>query len=116
MPALAQARGRLLERRPRHVERDVLDAADLARRVTPGVLARLVGEDGQQAAVAGIEVQMVLVGLAEIRLLEDERHPERALPEVDGALLGRADEGDVMNALHLHLLHDGLPVRQITYD
>ena len=108
MPRALQPAGRLLERRPRHVERDVLDAPDLSRRVAPGVLARLVREDGQQPAITGIEVQVVLVRLAEIGLLQDERHAERALPEIDGALPGRSDDGDVMDALHLQLAHGGL--------
>ena len=46
----------------------------------------LVGEHREQAAVPGIEVEVVLVGLAQVGLLEDERHAERALPEVDRAL------------------------------
>jgi hypothetical protein len=54
---------------------------------------------------------VVLVGLAEIGLLEDERHAQRALPEIDGALLGRADEGDVVNALDLDLFHGRAPVK-----
>jgi catechol 2,3-dioxygenase-like lactoylglutathione lyase family enzyme len=52
---------------------------------------------------------VVLVGLAQIGLLEDERHAERTLPEVDGALSGRTDERDVVNALDLDLLHEALP-------
>ena len=106
--ALAQPRRRLLESGPRHVEGDVLDATDLARRVTPRVLARLVGEDGQQPAVAWIEIEVVLVGLAEVGLLEDERHSERSLPEIDGALPRRTDEGDVVHALDLNPLHGWL--------
>jgi hypothetical protein len=58
------------------------------RRVAARVQLRLVGEDGQQPPVARIEVQVILVGLAEVRLLEDEGHAEHALPEVDGALPG----------------------------
>src|SRR5688572_24456596 len=48
---------------------------------------------------------MVLVRLPEVRLLEDERHSEKAGPEIDGALLRRADDGDVVKALHLDLFH-----------
>jgi hypothetical protein len=76
--------------------------------VPPGILARFVGEHRQQPAVARIEVQVILVGLAEIGLFEDEGHAERPLPEIDRTLLGRSDQRDVMNALHLHLLHGGL--------
>jgi hypothetical protein len=81
----------------------VLHAADLSRRVASCILARFVGEDRDQPAVAGIEVQVILVGLPEVGLLEHERHAQRALPEVDRALLGRSNEGDVVNALHLYL-------------
>src|SRR5262245_673383 len=48
---------------------------------------------------------MVFIRLAEIGLLEDERHAERALPEVDRALLRRADQRDVVDALDLHFSH-----------
>ena len=109
--ALAKPRRGVREGRPRHVERDVLDAAGLARRVPPGVRARLAGEDRQQTAVARIEIEMVLVGLAKVGLLEHEGHAQRALPEVDGALLRGSDEGDVMDSLDLNLLFHGAPAR-----
>jgi hypothetical protein len=51
---------------------------------------------------------VVLIRLAKVGLLEDERHAQRTLPEIDGALFRRSDEGDVMNALHLQLLHRAL--------
>src|SRR5205814_9345474 len=60
-------------------------------------------EHGEQAPVAGIEVEVVLVRLPEIGLLEHERHAEHALPEVDGALPGRADDRGVMDTLDLDL-------------
>src|SRR5262249_29140041 len=72
------------------------------------VLAGLVGEHGNEPAVSGIEVEMVLVRLAEVRLLEHEAHAEQALPEVDRALAGRAHQRDVMYALNLDALH-GIP-------
>jgi K+-transporting ATPase ATPase C chain len=107
--ALPQAVGNGLERRARDVERDVLDAADLARRVANGVLTRFVREHRQQPPVARIEIEVVLVGLAEVRLLEDERHSEQSLPERDRALLRRSNDRDVMQPLHLDRLHDRLP-------
>ena len=61
-----------------------------------------------QATIARIEIQMVLVRLPEVGLLEDERHAQRTLPEVNSALLRRSDDGDVVNALHLQLLHGAL--------
>src|SRR5215217_6511154 len=48
---------------------------------------------------------MVLVGLAQIGLLEDERHTQRSLPEIDGALLRRSDDRNVMETLDLNLPH-----------
>jgi hypothetical protein len=68
---LGQPIRNLREGRSRDVERDVLDAADLAGSRPARILARLVGEDGQQPSVAWIEVQVIFVGLAQIRLLED---------------------------------------------
>jgi hypothetical protein len=48
---------------------------------------------------------MVLVRFSQIGLLENERHSQRAFPEIDRALSGRADDRDVMNALDLDFLH-----------
>jgi len=96
------------------VEGDVLDAAGIAGGFAAGIGAGLIGEDGEEAAVAGVEVEVVLVGLAEVGLLEDEGHAEDALPEIDGALFGGSDKGDVVEALDgdsghevmlLHILH-----------
>ena len=67
--------------------------------------ALLVGEDRDQPAVARIEVEMALGGVVEVRLLEHERHPEHALPEVDRRLAVGADERDVVDALALELPH-----------
>ena len=79
--------------------------AGLARsRVRVG-LALLVREDGDQPPVAGIEVEMALRRVVEIRLLEDERHAEHALPEVDRGLPVRAVDRDVVDALGLELPH-----------
>ena len=68
-------------------------------------VALLVGEDRDQAAVARIEVEVALRLVVEVRLLEHERHPEHALPEVDRRLPVGADERDVVHALALKLLH-----------
>ena len=99
--AFRESRRRHLKRRARHVERDVFDAADFTRCVAPCIGRRFVREHRDQATVARIEVQVILVGLAEIRLFHDERHAEHPLPEVDRALARRTDEGDVMDALNL---------------
>ena len=50
---------------------------------------------------------MVLFALPEIRLLEDEGHPQRTFPEIDRTLAGRADERDVVDTLHLHVRERG---------
>src|SRR5207253_2136183 len=68
--------------------------------------AILVGEDRDQAAVAGIEVEVALGGVVEIRLLEYEWHPEHPLPEVDRCLPAGSDNRDVVDALNLKLSHD----------
>jgi hypothetical protein len=41
----------------------------------------------------------------EVGLLEDERHPEHALPEVDRGLPVGPDERDVVATLGLELTH-----------
>ena len=48
---------------------------------------------------------MQAVRLAKVGLLEDERHAQHALPETHSALLGGSNDCDVVNALHLCLLH-----------
>ena len=73
------------------------------------VLALLVGEHGDEPAVAGIEVEVVLLGPPEVRLLEDESHPEQALPEIDRALAIRPHQSDVMDSLHLDSRHGFTP-------
>src|SRR4051794_19992024 len=102
---LVEALDGLGEHRLRQREREVVDAARVGRR--PGRVDRavLLGEDRDQAAVAGVEVEVRLVGVVEVRLLEHERHPEHALPEVDRRLPVGADDRDVVDSLALELLH-----------
>ena len=71
--------------------------------------ARLVREDRDQAAVARIEVEVALALVVEVRLLEDERHPEQAFPEIDRRLPVGAADRDVVHALALNLLHQLSP-------
>ena len=52
---------------------------------------------------------MALAGVVEVRLLEHERHPEHAFPEVDGRLAVRAVDRDVVDALGLEFFHYALP-------
>ena len=72
---------------------------------TYGVRTRLVRENGEQTPVAGVEIQMIFVWLAEVGLFEKVRHAEHAFPEIDRALLGGANQCDVVNSLNLRLLH-----------
>ena len=102
-PALVEALDRLRERRLGERERDVMHAARVGRRAARIAGALLVGEDRDQPPVARVEVQMALRRVVEVGLLEDERHPEQALPEVDRRLPAGADERDVVDALALQL-------------
>ncbi len=68
-------------------------------------LAALVGENRDQAAVARIEIEVAFRRVVEIGLLEDERHAEQAVPEVDRRLPVGADERDVVDTLGLKLPH-----------
>src|SRR5215471_6622724 len=103
--ALVQALDRLAERGLREREREVVHGADLGRRALRIGPPLLVREDGDQPAVAGVEVEVALGRVVEVRLLEDERHSEHALPEVDRRPAVGADERDVVDALGLELPH-----------
>ena len=85
-----------------------MHAAGVGRRALGVGLALLVGEDRDQPAVARVEVEVALGLVVEVRLLEDERHPEHALPEVDRRLPVGADDRDVVDALALELSHSAL--------
>ena len=104
-PMLAQPIRGLREGRAGDVEGEVLDAADLARSGPARILAFLVGEDSQQPTVPRIEVEVILVGLAQVGLLEDERHAQKTFPEVDRALPRRSHDRGVVSALNLDFLH-----------
>src|SRR6202012_2986094 len=77
--------------------------------------ALLVGEDGDEARVAGVEVEVALAGVVEIGLLEHERHAQHALPEVDRGLAVGADQRALVKALALDLSH-GSSVAAMTPD
>ena len=104
-PALVEARHGLRERDLRDGERQVVDAARVGRRALGAGLAVLVREDRDQPPVTRVEVQMALRRVVEVRLVEDERHAEHALPEVDRRLAVRADDRDVVDTLALELSH-----------
>jgi hypothetical protein len=61
----------------------------------------LVSEDRDEPPVAGIEVEMPLFRRVEIGLLEHERHPQHAFPEVDGGLPVGSVQRDMMDPLGL---------------
>jgi hypothetical protein len=103
--ALVEPLDRLVEGRLRQRERDVVHRALVGRGARVVRLALLVGEHGDQPAVAGIEVQVTLGLAVEVRLLEHERHAEHPLPEVDRRLAIGPHEGDVVHSLALKLLH-----------
>ncbi|MCY1234931.1 hypothetical protein D9M72_475300 [compost metagenome] len=103
--SLVEPLHRLGEGRARNGKGDVVHTADL-RRGSLGIgLAVLVGEDGDQAAIARVEIEMAFARPVEIRLLENEGHAEKPLPEIDRRLSVGADERDVMNPLRLQFSH-----------
>src|SRR3954465_10113880 len=69
--------------------------------------ALLVREHRDEPPVAGVEVEVALGLVVEVGLVEDERHAEHALPEVDRRLPVGADDRDVVDALALELAHGG---------
>src|ERR1700686_3021166 len=82
-----------------------MHAARLRRRAPRIGFAVLVGENGDEPSIAGIEIKMAFVRLVEIGLLEHERHAEHALPEIDRYLPAGSRERDVVHTLALELLH-----------
>src|SRR5215204_5499591 len=103
--ALVESLHRLPEGRLRDGERDVVDRADIGRGTSRVRGALLVRKDRDQPPVAGVEVEVAFRLVVEVRLVEDERHAEHALPEVDRRLPVGAHEGDVVDALALELSH-----------
>src|SRR6266540_1612066 len=103
--ALVEPLRRLSKCRPRDIEGHMVDIAD-AFGVGRGIhFARLIGENGDQAAVAGIEVQVALVGVIQVGLLEDEGHAQHAFPKVDRHLPAGSNKRDMVYSLGLNLLH-----------
>src|SRR4051794_21839996 len=115
-PALVEPLDGLPERRLREGEGHVVDAAGIGRRPRRVGLPLLVREDGDQAPVARVEVEVALGLVVEVRLLEDERHPEHALPEVERGLPIGADDRDVVDALGLELPHRAAAYRSTSFD
>ena len=107
-PALVEPLGGEIEARLGDRQRDVVHAARVRRRAARIGRARLVGEDRDQPPVTRIEVEVALALVVEVRLLEDEGHPEESLPEVDRRLPVGAADRDVVHALALDLSHQSL--------
>src|SRR5579863_1129783 len=103
--AIVQALDRLRKGGARDRKGDVVDAAGLGRSPPRIGFAVLVGENGDEPAVAGVEVKMAFLRPVEIGLLEHERHTEQPLPEIDRYLPGCSRERDVVDTLALELLH-----------
>ena len=97
----------------REREGDVVDAARLGGRPTGISGALLVGEDRDQATVTGVEVQLALRRVIEVRLLEHERHAQHTFPEVDRCLPVGAGDGDVVHTLALQSSHSRTPQRRL---
>jgi hypothetical protein len=91
----------------------MLHAPNLAWSISSRVLPRLISEHGKEASITRVKVQVILIGLSEVGLFENERHAEHALPEIQGALLGGSYDRDVVNTLHLGLSHDELLERSM---
>jgi hypothetical protein len=104
---LVETFDRLAEHRVGEVERDVVDVAGVLGAGSCVGHSTLVREDRDQPTVARVEVQVAFLGPVEVGLLEDERHPEHAFPEVDRGLAVGAGERDVVHALGLDLAHVG---------
>src|SRR5579883_2166316 len=82
-----------------------MDAAGLGWSPPRIGLAVLVSEDGDQPAIAGIEVKMAFGRPVEIGLLEYEGHSEQPLPEINRNLPAGSRKSDVVDTLALELLH-----------
>ncbi len=72
---------------------DIADAFRVGSRVD---FAGLIRKDGDQAAIAGIEIQVALVGIIQVRLLEDEGHSQDAFPKVNRDLPVCPDKRDMV--------------------
>jgi hypothetical protein len=91
----------------------VVDAAGIGRGALRVGRPVLLGEDRDQPPVARVEIEVALVLVVEVRLLEDERHPQQPLPEIDRGLPVGPDEGDVVDPLALDLPHVVAPISRL---
>src|SRR5215469_16140124 len=87
----------------------MLHATNFPWSVPPSVLPALVREHGKETAIAWVKVQVILIRIAKVGLFKEEWHAQHALPEIHRAPLGRSDDCDVVNALHLCRFHAFAP-------
>jgi hypothetical protein len=68
-------------------------------------LTGFIGENRDQAAIAGIEIKMALLGPIQVGLLEDKGHTQDAFPKVNRGLPVGPDQRDMVNPLGLYFFH-----------
>ena len=66
----------------------------------------LIGENGYQASIAGVKIEVILGGNIKVWLLKNKRHSHYAFPEINAGLTVCAYHGDMVYALCLNFLHD----------
>jgi len=89
----------------RDVEGNVVQVADILRVGGRVVGARRPHKEGDQTPVARIEIQVVLFRDIQVGLLEDERHAQHPLVEIDDGLAVRTNKGKVVDPLGLNSGH-----------
>ena len=83
----------------------MVHAARLHRRAARISDAVLVRKYGDQPPVTGIEIDVPLRWIIEIRLIKDKGHTQNALPEIDRHLPTGPGERDVVHADNLNFSH-----------
>ena len=66
--------------------------------LTAAVRGAVADEHRQDAAVVGVEEEVCLVRVVEVRLAQNERHPQQIAVELQGVCLVRPPDGDVVGA------------------
>src|SRR5262249_53565882 len=85
---------------------EIADPLGIGHRI---IRARWAHKEGDQAPIAGVEVEVLFSRDVQVGLGDHQPHAEHALVEGNGRLAIRADEGQVMNALNLELDHNSVP-------
>ncbi|MEI2609321.1 MAG: hypothetical protein V9G20_11895 [Candidatus Promineifilaceae bacterium] len=68
--------------------------------------AVFAGENGDQPAIARVEVKVIVLGHVQVGLLKHEGHPQYPFPKINRTLPIRSNKGNVMNTLSLYFTHD----------